>query len=745
MTSIQANTKSPWRTNFSAVPAPERRAARYVLNMLAGVPALREQLADEDFIEALWPVTKVLFDPQVLQLLRAQWEAAYSGDDAEDDDDDFRGSLFSTRNRSKNGFLPGIAGVRMKIKLARLFAAIPKPVLFRLNKADGNTPTHCSIEVLAQCAGLDAVESGLLDFVDKKESVKGFSEFLGQTQLETHREHQACLAAALRVPIKDVQRSLHGNGTLNRLQLLTRRDRNCDLEDYLRPSDLLANLLALEPETPEELLAAVTEPCPAPECTLADFPHLEAESQRVLEVLGKASSTRARGVNALFYGDPGTGKTELARTISRAVGLTAYQVKTVDAEGDGLSREGRLGAYLLTQRMLRGRTDCVILFDEAEDVFASSESSLLALFGRKPLAGKNKGWMNQMLEDNEVPAIWITNDAASMDPAFRRRFLIPVAFINPPRRVRRQIVDRHLGGDGLVSAQMMDELAADNALVPAQFSAARRLLSLRPGVPAEQAVREGISASRRLMTGNASPARRRSATAFDPAFLNVAGGIAPEQLADALARNRRGSMCFFGPPGSGKTELAHVLADVLDRELVVRASSDLVSPYVGETEQNIARMFNELDADHSILLLDEVDSLLRDRRKAQRSWEVTRVNELLQRMEQFPGIFIAATNLMDSIDAAALRRFDFKLQFNPLTASQRITLFAREALGDATAAQTLAPALLRTLQSLEELTPGDFANVVRQRELLGEEISAEEFLRRLVRECRYKSGLRVAA
>lgn len=745
MTNIQANTKSPWRTNFSVVSAAERRAARYVLNMLTGVPALRQQLDDEDFIEALWPLTKVLFDPQVLQLLQAQWQQAASADEAEGDDDDFRGLLFHKRKRSKSGILPGTAGVRMKVKLARLYATIPSHVLWRLNKADGSTPTHRSIAVLAQCAGLNAVESQLLDFVDKKDAVKGFSEFLRQTQFETHREHQTCLAAALRVPIKDVQRSLHGSGTLNRLQLLRSRDRNCDLEDYLRPNDLLANLFALEPETPEELLKAVTEPCPAPECTLADFPHLEAESQRVLEVLGNAASTQAHGVNALFYGDPGTGKTELARILATAGGLTAYQVKTADEDGDGLSREGRLGAYLLTQRMLRGRTDCLIVFDEAEDVFASSENSIFTFLARRPQAGKNKGWMNRILEENEIPAIWITNDAASMDLAFRRRFLLPVAFTNPPQRVRRQIVDRHLGGDGLVSAKLMDELAADSKLVPAQFSAARRLLSLRPGVPAEQAVREGVSASRRLMTGSASPARRRSATAFDPAFLNVAGGIAPVQLADALARNGRGSLCFFGPPGTGKTELAHVLADTLDRELVVRASSDLVTPYVGETEQNIARMFNELDADHSILLLDEVDSLLRDRRKAERSWEVTRVNELLQRMEQFPGIFIAATNLMDSIDAAALRRFDFKLQFKPLTAAQRITLFAREALGDADAAQTLAPALQRRLESLEELTPGDFANVVRQRELLGEEISAEEFLRRLVRECRYKDGLRVAA
>ena len=136
-----------------------------------------------------------------------------------------------------------------------------------------------------------------------------------------------------------------------------------------------------------------------------------------------------------------------------------------------------------------------------------------------------------------------------------------------------------------------------------------------------------------------------------------------------------------------------------------------------------------------------LDSLLRDRRQAQHSWETTQVNELLQQIEHFPGILIAATNLMDGLDAAALRRFDFKLHFRPLAPAERLALFAREALGAAHAAEAIPPLLARKLQSLEHLTPGDFANVVRQRNLLGEELAPEEFLRRLMTECRWKEGV----
>ena len=188
-----------------------------------------------------------------------------------------------------------------------------------------------------------------------------------------------------------------------------------------------------------------------------------------------------------------------------------------------------------------------------------------------------------------------------------------------------------------------------------------------------------------------------------------------------------------------------MLADALDRELVVKASSDLVSPYVGETERNLARLFAELDAAHSVLLLDEVDSLLRDRRQARHGWEATQVNELLQRMERFGGIFIAAANLIGQLDPAAMRRFDFKLQFRPLERVQRRALFAREALGDAARVGEIPPALAARLDTLEMLTPGDFANVVRQRELLEESLSPEDFLRRLIVECRYKEGTQAAA
>jgi len=733
----------PWRKDFFQLSPVARRAARYALQIVARCPFVHPRLHDDDFLGALWALTLPLVEPARLVHLQTAWLRP----ERESELDDEEGRPLRRRMRrgtEESPLLDGVPGARMRDFLIARFTAIPEGLLAQLVQADGHSPTHPSVTVLAHCAGLDEIECRILDFIEKKEAVPYFRTFLREAGRDTSRDNYACLSAALDVRTPDLQSRLYRRNPLASLALVKKAERRADLEDFLQSEDLLDDILTLEPTTSEALLAAVIEPAGAAACTLADFPHLVHEAARVSAVLGKAAATQVPGVNTLLYGPPGSGKTEFASALAVASGLQAYRVKTADEDGDGLSRAGRLGAYQLTQRLLRGRRDCVVIFDEVEDAFANTENALLALFGGRPRAGKDKGWMNRLLEDNPLPAIWITNDAESMDPAFLRRFLLPVAFSTPPRRVRRQMIERHLG-DTAVPAEVLDELAADAALAPAQYGAARRLLDLHAGGDAATVVRAGIAAARRVLHGGAGPRLRRPATAFDVAYLNLAGGVSPARLGDALARSGRGSLCFYGPPGTGKTEFAHVLADALDRELVVKASSDLISPYVGETERNLARLFADIDTAHSVLLLDEVDSLLRDRRQARHSWEATQVNELLLQMERFGGIFIAATNLIGQLDAAAMRRFDFKLQFRALERMQRRSLFAREALGDALRVGEIAPALGTRLDALDMLTPGDFANVVRQRELLGDTPSPEDFLRRLIVECRHKEGVQAAA
>jgi SpoVK/Ycf46/Vps4 family AAA+-type ATPase len=112
------------------------------------------------------------------------------------------------------------------------------------------------------------------------------------------------------------------------------------------------------------------------------------------------------------------------------------------------------------------------------------------------------------------------------------------------------------------------------------------------------------------------------------------------------------------------------------------------------------------------LLIDEVDSFLQDRSKAQRNWEISMVNEMLTQMERFKGVFIASTNLMDGLDQASLRRFDLKLKFDYLRPAQSRELFQRwcQKLG----LKDVAHEAHKMVESLEVLTPGDFAALGRR-------------------------------
>ena len=154
----------------------------------------------------------------------------------------------------------------------------------------------------------------------------------------------------------------------------------------------------------------------------------------------------------------------------------------------------------------------------------------------------------------------------------------------------------------------------------------------------------------------------------------------------------------------------------------------------------MARMFEEAGTEGAVLLLDAADSFLRSRKLAERNYAITEVNEMLQGMKRFTGVFICTTNLFDELDEAALRRFTFKVRFQPLTTGQRVRMFTAEALaGDAS---HLTDGQRARLAALDELVPGDFAAVQRQAQILGDTLQPDEFLSQLEDELRVKPAVR---
>jgi len=167
----------------------------------------------------------------------------------------------------------------------------------------------------------------------------------------------------------------------------------------------------------------------------------------------------------------------------------------------------------------------------------------------------------------------------------------------------------------------------------------------------------------------------------------------------------------------------------MEMEVRLRRASDLLSMFVGGTEANIARAFAQAQAAGELLIFDEADSFLQDRRGAYRSWEVTAVNEMLTWMESHPLPFACTTNLMDAVDLAAMRRFTFKLRFEHLDPPRVRAAFERFFGVDWPQVVPL-PA---------QLAPGDFAVVAQRARIEGVDDQVK-LANMLVEECRHKPG-----
>ncbi len=126
------------------------------------------------------------------------------------------------------------------------------------------------------------------------------------------------------------------------------------------------------------------------------------------------------------------------------------------------------------------------------------------------------------------------------------------------------------------------------------------------------------------------------------------------------------SVLLSGPPGTGKTMTAQVLASRLGLELYQVDLSQIVDKYIGETEKRLRQVFDQAEKSNMILFFDEADALLGKRsevKDAKDKYANTEVAYLLQRMEQYQGIVLMATNQAGSIDAAFVRRFRYHLTF----------------------------------------------------------------------------------
>lgn len=511
--------------------------------------------------------------------------------------------------------------------------------------------------------------------------VNTFNDRFNDGVMESSNMDVAVVASGLE--IEDIKMALSSNGPFVDAGILGKNYSGFDF------SPMFSKILNSEFSCVQDVCKRLTGDTLTTDLTKENFDYIGEDYDRLVRMITAAIKTKQKGVNILLYGKPGSGKTELIKSVCNAAGVNLYS--TPENKED---KSSRLSALANFQAVLKKEEKSVILFDEAEDVF-----SVDILDMRAP----SKLYVNRRLEKNTRPVVWISNQIDSMDRAYIRRFSMALEIKDPDEKAKtnawQRVFDKY---DVQISNEelkhMIHKYKVPMALVDTAVKNAKMLDD-------KNMIEYTFDNLMCAMTGVKPFNKNDNVKDFDTSLLNTSVDL--QNLADNIKNKniKNFSLCLYGAPGTGKSAFAEYLADVLGMPVIKKRASDLMSKFIGETEKNIAKAFEEAREKKAILVFDEADSFLRNRESAFRSWEVSQVNEMLTQMESAEYPFICTTNLMSDLDKASLRRFSFKVKYDFLDSKQVIRAFKHFFDLDVDD---------NDIKELNKLAPGDFKVVQKQ-------------------------------
>ena len=208
---------------------------------------------------------------------------------------------------------------------------------------------------------------------------------------------------------------------------------------------------------------------------------------------------------------------------------------------------------------------------------------------------------------------------------------------------------------------------------------------------------------------------------------------------------RKGYRClFYGPPGTGKSFTACLLGKFASRDVYRIDLSLVISKYIGETEKNLSKIFDQAENKNWILFFDEADALFGKRTKvtdAHDRYANQEVSYLLQRIEDHDGVVILASNLKENMDDAFTRRFESIINFPMPDAGERLKIWKNSFSEKSVLADNVN---LEKISQSHEISGGGIMNIVRYASLAalrnGQNIITNQFIQDGIRKELEKEG-----
>jgi SpoVK/Ycf46/Vps4 family AAA+-type ATPase len=448
----------------------------------------------------------------------------------------------------------------------------------------------------------------------------------------------------------------------------------------LRVDDRVVDFL-LGSDTPDARIGVYADAfAPLPTADDAGYPaDLQASLRQLLE-----GHVVPDGVGPVVYLHGTRGAAKL--TVLRAACATA-QRRLVVADLPALVATGTTGQSLALVEREAVLQEAVFALDGFSRLLADTPEMVSARPLVRRLLLERAGVTVLLGEGRWEPATWLPGVAT-----------ISVEVPPPPPSVRLQLWRRQV--DGHLPSDEVAELAAryrlDGDAIRAVTSSAQGRAAWRGG---EQVSAEDFRAAARAIT---APHLEGLAHRVDPRYgwediVLTRDGHA--QLRELCARARYHEIVleqwgfgrkharragvtalFAGPPGTGKTMAAEVVAHALGLELYRIDLASTVSKYIGETEKNLERIFQAADQGDAVLLFDEADALFGKRSEvhdAHDRYANVETSYLLQRLEAYEGLAVLTTNMRGNIDEAFVRRLEFVLEFPLPEEPERLAIWRR--------------------------------------------------------------------